>query len=125
MIRDHVLVVVADSDEPDNPDLYEYSVECPGPGKKCEAWTSCDNDACSTFTLDATGLDQPIQHGVVHRRIGDDWMVLAEGECYVAGHDQVAEAAPPGLKPGRYAINWTPGDDGTGLTIRPSLSPQR
>lgn len=116
MFRDHVLIV---AENPDQPDSYHYTVECPGPSPDCEAWTTCDTTDCHFRNLgpDRDGQPDPIQHGTEHRLIGDEWMIRAAGECYVAGHHRLpAAAAINDLTPGRYAIKWFVGD-GTELGI--------
>jgi hypothetical protein len=116
MPGDHVLIVSADPDDPLDREQFAYIVECPGVTERCQAWKTCTTEECNVDELLAADTSQPVLHGAEHRLIDDDWMVRSEGDCYVASHDHLPDAAPAYLNPGRYAISWFPGD-GTELEI--------
>lgn len=110
MSSEHILVVIANDDEPEYPD---YRVECPGVTESCRAWREC---GCPESASDDF-WDIAEAHGVEHARIDGVWMVRSD-RCFVVTADDMHEAAQDlGLPEGRWPIRFTVEDDGTRLVL--------
>lgn len=119
----HVLVIAFDCDgeeahpgEPHDKDCdQEYSVECPGVEDSCREYLACQAESCQG-NGDGLGEDDGVAHGVEHRYIAGQWM-LPTDRCYIAGHDQLPDAASDlSLAPGRHPVEHDVGD-GTELYL--------
>lgn len=118
----HTLVVEGEivvEDGVEISDDLEFRVECSGADETCYAWWPCD--ACGSLTDEqAETLERTERlHGEDHRQFDGVWMTLT-GDCYVASHDLVSEAAwETGIdEAGRYAVDWD-APDGTDLLLAP------
>lgn len=94
----------------------EYAVECPGVTDLCRMWRDCKQCASLDYDLDEDD-DQPIAHGVEHRRIDERWMVRTE-ECFIRDNDDLGAAAGDlELPAGIYPVDFDSGDDQCSLSL--------
>ncbi|RKR92851.1 hypothetical protein BDK92_7333 [Micromonospora pisi] len=116
--RTHFLVVTPDERDPQERDYFEYTVECPGVTDECRKWLEClpgtDGRAALENAYD-NGDNEPIQHGLRHKKINHKWMAETTG-CYLQDHDALGDAVAGYFAAGRHPIGWDVGD-GTELEI--------
>jgi len=113
----HFLIVTTDPDDPNDADLFEYMVECPGVTDECRRYEDCvPNDAERELLDKAMDNEaEPVAHGVKHLEIDGTWCA-ATNLCNVRDHDGLPDAVTGRFTVGRHAIDWDFGD-GTEIAV--------
>lgn len=108
----HVLVVTVD---PDDPELLDYEVECPGVTDECREWRACTVINCTLIGEYKFTVTGRLAHGERHKYINGTWMT-STSNCYVACHDGLPDAVAGRFPVGRHAIGHDVGD-GTEIEV--------
>ena len=116
----HFLIVTADHEDPGDPDLFSYAVECPGVTDECRRYEDCVATDTERQLLEAAQDNgtEPVTHGVKHLMIDAVWCAATQ-MCNVRDHDGLPDAVAGRFPVGRHAIDWDFGD-GTEIAVYPS-----
>lgn len=87
--------------------VLRYKIDCDGVTDACRMWQECLVEGCDQAVLDREeedGGDEPVLHGMPHRRLDDGWSTPT-GLCFLPLADAWPERAVElGLTPGEYRV---------------------
>jgi hypothetical protein len=117
MSDQHFLIVTPDPADPDDTDLFDYAVECPGVTDACRRYEDCVPDNAELEHLENAYDDSavPFAHGVKHIHIDGMWCAATD-KCNVRDHDGLGDAVAGRFPTGRHAVDFDFGD-GTEIAV--------